>query len=238
MFSPHDSPAVNDWFRRLDAAWRRLPGEERASQRDEIHQHLEALVAAKVAQGQPSSASWEAALRQFGDPTQIGRKMYQEWQQAHSWLRSDLAAVLCVVSLCLVLRTLESFLPGMWSPSHHTSSVSLPVLFLASFLISVTIGLAIGLHYPFQALKATLYGMFLACMWSWTTGVVGVAQLPVIEIRQIPLLIVAAVLPLPWSIGLTGCIAYLASVTKRGWYKPSLADFKLTLPRKRPQTSR
>ena len=33
-------------------------------------------------------------------------------------------------------------------------------------------------------------------------------------------------------------IAYLASVTRRGWYTPSLADFKLTLPRRRPQISR
>ena len=31
MFSPHDSPAVKDWFQRFDAASRRLPAEERAS---------------------------------------------------------------------------------------------------------------------------------------------------------------------------------------------------------------
>jgi len=40
-----------------------------------------------------------------------------------------------------------------------------------------------------------------------------------------------------WVLGQT-VVAYLASVTKRGWYRSSLADFKLTLPRKRIQISR
>ncbi len=43
MFSPHDSPTVNEWFQRLDAAWRGLPTEERDSQREEIRQHLVAF---------------------------------------------------------------------------------------------------------------------------------------------------------------------------------------------------
>ena len=57
MFSPHDSPAVNDWFRRFDAACRHLPAEERAAQREEVQQHLEGLVAAKIAQGQPNEVA-------------------------------------------------------------------------------------------------------------------------------------------------------------------------------------
>ena len=68
MFSPHDSPTVNEWFQRFDAASRHLPAEERAAQREEIQQHLEGLAAAKMAQGQPTEAAWKAALMQFGDP--------------------------------------------------------------------------------------------------------------------------------------------------------------------------
>jgi len=44
-------------------------------------------------------------------------------------------------------------------------------------------------------------------------------------------------LTLVWALSQTA-IAYLASVSKRGWYKPTLADFKLALPRKQRKLSR
>ena len=118
MFSPHDSPAVKDWFQRFDAASRRLPAEERASQREEIQQHLEGLVAGRIAQGQPNEVAWEAATRQFGDPAQIGRKIDQEWQQGHSWLHSDVVAIFSATSISLVMMTLGSFLLNLWVHSH------------------------------------------------------------------------------------------------------------------------
>jgi len=236
MFSPHDSPAVKDWFQRFDAASRRLPAEERASQREEIQQHLEGLVAAKIAQGQPNGVAWEAATRQFGDPTQIGRKMYQEWQQGHSWLRSDVAAIFCAASICLVMMTLDSFLFHQWIRSHAWQSVPWAVRYPLSFGVSATVGLVIGLQYPRQALKATFYGRSLVYMWTWAIWPLQTVQAPVEQVMQAILLVGAAALYATLWIATSMSIAYLASVTKRGWYRPSLADFKLTLPRKRRQT--
>ena len=238
MFSPPDSPAVNDWFRRFDAASRHLPAGERAAQREEIQQHLEGLVAAKTAQGQPTEAAWEAALKQFGDPAQIGRKMYQEWRLGHSWLRSDLAAVFCAISISFVLMTLYSFLLHLWVHSHGWQSVPWAVRLSLSFGVATTVGLVIGTQYPLQALKATLYGMSLAYVWTWTRCILQMVHVPMEQVMQVMLLIGDAALYATLWVALAVSAAYLASVTKRGWYKPTLADFKLTLPRRRPQISR
>ena len=238
MFSPHDSPAVKDWFQRFDAASRRLPAEERASQREEIQQHLEGLVAGRIAQGQPNEVAWEAATRQFGDPTQIGRKIDQEWQQGHSWLHSDVVAIFSATSISLVMMTLGSFLLNLWVHSHGWQNVTWAIRFPLSFGVTAIVGLVIGLQYPRQALKATFYGISLVYIWTWVTWLLRTAQAPAEQVMQVMLLIGAAALYAALWIAISVSAAYLASVTKRGWYRPSLADFKLTLPRRRPQTSR
>lgn len=103
MFNPYDNPVVSDWFRRFDAASRHLLAEERVSQREEIQQHLVGLVAANMALGQPNEEAWKAALKQFGDPTQIGRRIDQEWQQGRTGFRADVNALVFGVSLTLVI---------------------------------------------------------------------------------------------------------------------------------------
>ena len=102
--------------------------------------------------------------------------------------------------------------------------------------MTATAGLVIGLQYPLQALKATFYGVSLIYMWTWATWLLRVAQAPIEQVMQVTLFIGAAALYAALWIAISVGAAYLASVTKRGWYRPSLADFKLTLPRKRRQT--
>ena len=114
MFSPHDSPAVTDWFQRLDAAWRGLPTEERDSQREEIRQHLEGLVAASTALDQSPEAAWKSALARFGDPTQIGRRMYQEWQLGRTGFRADMRAILFGSGLFVVGQFAFQLLSSFW----------------------------------------------------------------------------------------------------------------------------
>ena len=250
MFSPHDSPAVNDWFRRLDAAWRRLPAEERISQREEIQQHLEALVAAKAAQGQPTEVAWDSALMQFGDPTQIGRKICQEWQQSRTGFRADIRAIMFGASLTLVSRLVLQLLwafwfdklynenNGLYTHGHGLVGLALVVSRVVGYGGSALIPLAIGRKYPSQAIKSAFYPYVL---WDlWTLGPLAVSLTrqtgPVDHSQWTLLTYIISSMPL-WTAGhLT--LAYLASVTRRGWYRPSLDDFKLTLPRKRPQTSR
>ena len=161
MSSPHDSPAVNDWFRRFDAASRYLPAEERASQREEIQQHLEGLVAAEVAQGEATEVAWAFALKQFGDPTQIGRKMYQEWQQGRTGFRADMKAILFGSSLYVVSQFVYQLLFGLWRNrlyTHGEGMVGLPLVvnMILTCGGAILINVPVGLKYPLQALMRSM----------------------------------------------------------------------------------
>jgi len=250
MFSPHDSPAVNDWFRRFDAASRHLPAGERAAQREEIQQHLEGLVAAKTAQGQPTEAAWKAALMQFGDPAQIGRKMYQEWQQGRTGFRADMRAILFGISLYVLGQFTFLLLFSLWlvrffNPSdtlytHGRGLVGLPFVIemLLDYGSAVFINALIGRKYPFQAMKGAFYANVVSDLWSYGSVLVVVYVQQTNQIHHSSVTYAyPTLLTLLWIVGHVA-IAYLASVTKRGWYKPTLADFKLTLPRRQPQISR
>ena len=239
MFSPHDSPAVNDWFRRFDAASQHLPAEERAAQREEIQQHLEGLAAAKMAQGQPSEAAWKAALMQFGDPAQIGRKMYQEWRLGTTGFRADMRAILFGIGLQVLRRFAVQLLYFFWFNSLYAHGQN-----LTGFAFVVNLGFtygattliyaAIGRKYPLQALKSAFYTDVLWNLWSWLLFAIAASNPHHALMHPSPVWFIHSMLlipPLLWPV-IHVVIAYLASVTRRGWYRPSLADFKLTLPPK------
>ncbi len=244
MFNPHDSPAVNDWFRRLDAAWRRLPAEERASQREEIQQHLEGLAAANEASGQSHDEAWRAALTQFGDATQIGRKIYREWQQSRTGFRADMAAIWFGFGLQMLTYFADRLTAILWFPRFYnptdilyTHGTGLPSL---AIMVSIILGyglpafaaVAIGRKYPSQAIKSAFYGdvFWHICIWIPLAGIICSDPR---HFHQVTISLTRSMLWLPvWLIGQV-TVAYLASVTKRGWYRPSWADFKLTLPRGR-----
>lgn len=243
MFSPHDSHPAKEWFRRFDAASRHLPAEERTSQRQEIKQHLEGLVAAKVAQGQSNGAAWESALKQFGDPTQIGRKMYREWQQGQTGFRADMKAILFGIGLQALRRFVVQLLFFFWFNSLYAHGkglvgVSLVVQSTLAYGGSVFIYAAIGRKYPLQAIKGAFYTTVLWNLWAWILFVIAASDRHNALVHPLPVWLIHSVLLIPLWVVIHVAIAYLASVTKRGWYRPSLADFKLTLPRRRPQLSR
>lgn len=251
MSSPYDSPAVNDWFRRFDAASRHLPAEERSGQREEIQQHLEGLVAAKVAQGQTSSAAWEAALEQFGDPTQIGRKMYQEWQQGRTGFRADMRAILFGFGLQVLGRFAAQLLFFFWTSrlynpgdrlyTHGQGIVGFPlaVNMILGYGSILLINAAIGRKCPLQAIKGAFYSNVLWSLSQWCEVIIVASAQHGNHIPQpLSAAFVYSIMLMPLWVASNVAIAYLASVTKRGWYKPSLADLKLTLPRRRPQLSR
>ena len=251
MFSPPNSPAVTDWFRRLDAAWKRMPAEEQARQREEVQQHLDGLVAAKLAQGQPPEDAWNAALMQFGDPTQIGCKMYQEWRQSRTGFRADMLAILFGLGLQILGQFVEQVPLITWIISryfnpinmHHThleTSWAFPqairLIIACGWLVLA--GLAIGRKYPLQAIKGAFYATVLWNIWTQIHLAIYISvqhihtthPLSVVFADNLPIMIL-------WTLGQV-IIAYLASVTKRGWYRPTWADFKLTLPSGRRQISR
>jgi hypothetical protein len=240
MFSPPNIPAVSHWFQRLDAAWRRMPAEERKIQREEVQQHLEGLVAAKVAQGQSVEEAWNAALNQFGDPAQIGRKVYQEWRQEKTGFRADMTAILFGVGLHVAERISFPLLT-LWAllwPSVHPAGTTVvmplnnsPVI---GYILSVAIYTAIGLRYPYQAIKGALYSYLLWSLWGMISLALFFSAHP--TLKQPQSFSAMMLHSLPWMpVFATGqaIVAYLASVTKRGWYRPSWDDFKITLPSRR-----
>ena len=237
MFSPPNTPAVSDWFRRLDAAWKRMPAEEQTRQLEEVQQHLEGLVAAKVAQAQTNEDAWNAALGQFGDPTQIGRKMYQEWRQSKTGFRADMAAILfgigCQALLMLAERPLAYFGLINSADGSHLSTVGMIIHFGGYIFVYA----AIGHKYPLQAIKGAFYAYLLFMLSNWisvyTFFFAHVHHNTFLQPLSAYFVRMALWLPV-WLTGYT-TVAYLASVTKRGWYRPTREDFKVTLLSRRRQ---
>ena len=228
---------VEEWFQQLEKAARHLPGDEREKLHQELRQHLESLAADKIGAGQRAEEAYILSLGQMGNPGRIGRKVYLVWKQAQGGFRAEVGVVFFVLLINFMLLTFRSFCFGLWTHAHGWQSISGTLYFLISFGIAVVVGFVVGTLFPFQALIASLYGMTLVWalevikMISLTPYILGGAS------EQVKVLIDAAIWTFVWII-LAVITAYLASVTKRGWYKPTLADFKLTLPRRWAQAGR
>jgi hypothetical protein len=89
--------------------------------------------------------------------------------------------------------------------------------------LAVLLNLGIGYKYPFQAIKGALYA---GTAWRL---IFAVRLLPLLSGHGWPGFAGDALL---WT-ALDCALAYLASVTRRGWYRPRLADFKLSPARRR-----
>ena len=230
MFNPLDNEALDEWFQRLNAPLKRLPTEDRAELHQEVRQHLEALVAANEELGSSSSEAWEHALTQFGDPARIGKRLAWEWRRGQGWVSPDMAAILYGLATHLVAAVAVTAFAKILFALGLTGSTDVTLEYL--FGVPVLVGMGVGRKYPERALAGAFYGAL-----TWPILPVS-AVLPVFVAAPV---VYAVSLPLLFSVlwlGLTCGAAYLASVTRRGWYRPTLADFKLTLPCKHPQISR
>ena len=237
MFNPLENEILDEWFQRFNAPMKRLPAEERAVLNLEVRQHLEALVAANEELGSSPQEAWEHALQQFGDPTRIGRKMYQEWRQGKMGFCADMSAILFGLGLQAMRGVLVQWLLNSPNGTSHPDAL---LLWMLGFPMTAIIGISIGRKYPHQAIKGALLWPFLWPVGAWiaiaTAYKMGWTQISNGE--ALPLLVLHIILYNGTTFFLSCVTAYLASMTKRGWYRPSLADFKLTLPRRRPQVSR
>lgn len=221
MSSPLNDPFVADWFRRFDAAARHLPAVDRAAQHEELRQHLDALIAANVALGQSAEAAQQNALTRLGNPSLIGRKLDREWRQSRTGFKTDMKAIGFGIGLHLLRFYALKF-------SFSVLDTTLLTTMLLYFGGNLLIDLAVGLICPFQAIKARFYSGVVWDLWAASTAVYVLTQ----QGHPAPPAAIF-VLVMPWSILPNTVLAYLASVTRRGWYRPKLADFKLSLPRRR-----
>lgn len=249
MSSLPSSPAVTEWFLRLEAAWQRMPTDERTRQREEVQQHLEGLVAAKVAQGQPSEDAWNAALRQFGNPIRIGRKISREWGRSQTGFHADMAAIwfglgLWALNYSLIQLLFSSpsitlyFTGNIYSHWYQATAfhVALETLFYGGGVVSYAL---LGRKYPFQAIKGALFTFALSALLGWIPVVAFVVRGNHVNPVHVLTAMATRTLPfMPLRLIEVAILSYLASVTKRGWYRPSLADFKIALPPRTKQISR
>ena len=72
-------PAIEAFLSEIDARLRRLPEDRRASERDELAQHLDLLVTAYGARGMDADAAARAAIERFGRAERIGAELYDAW---------------------------------------------------------------------------------------------------------------------------------------------------------------
>jgi len=244
MFSPLNDPQVEQWFQRFNAPLKRLPAEERAGLHFEVRQHLEALVAANEELGSTPQEAWEHALAQFGDPARIGRRLAWEWRRGKGWVSPDMTAVLCglgITAAAFFGVTLALNSSWLWTGWWAFLSVHSEAVFGTAYMaiIPVLTGTAVGKRFPNQALTGAFYSAALlpilpvtvfmeaACLFGHER--VGVT---------LGVNLILFVLADAWLL-LSGGAAYVASARKRRqWYRPRLADFRLTLPRKQRKLSR
>lgn len=236
MFSPPNSPAVTDWFQRLEASWRRMPAEERTRQREEVQQHLEALAKANEELGSPPAEAWHSALTQFGNPSKFGRRMVWEWRRGQGWVSPDMAAVLygvgvhAAASVGLVVLYCAVCLLDYFSGARVLGNGAGWLMTLGYFVgVPTLTGFVLGRKFPQRALTGAFYAaLALPVLPLLTASVASALQSP----GETWTNVVEAVGIGADLISVTCGAAYLASArARREWYRPALANFKLALPR-------
>ncbi len=114
MHQPNDEQ-LDHFFQRLNKPLLRMPQPARAELHQELRQHLDALAAAYEELGSSAEEAFELALRQFGDPGKVGRRLWWEW------------------FLCSRPRPSEDFRAVLYTLGMYAAST--PVLFSILFVI-------------------------------------------------------------------------------------------------------
>ncbi len=244
MFSPRKQTETEDWFQRLNTPLKRLPAQERAELHQEVRQHLEALAQAHEELGSPSDEAWSLSLAQFGDPAKIGRRMAWEWRRKQGWVSEKLAAVFYGVGAFAAstagIMVLSYLVPALMNIIVGTGAGNpVPVNAYDFVAVPIIAGLAVGQKYPHQALTGAFYAAIaLPILPTLARFSVSALQgsLGPVEIWHGS--VAYAIMFVGWLL-LTCGAAYVTSARKRReWYRPCWADFKMTPPRERAQTSR
>jgi hypothetical protein len=73
---------IESFLAQISATLSALPEERRQEILLETRGHLEAMIAARRADGMDEGAAWESTRRNFGDAAQIGGALATEWKRA------------------------------------------------------------------------------------------------------------------------------------------------------------
>jgi uncharacterized membrane protein len=179
MFSQFDNDNVEVYLKRLNSQLKRMPAEERAEVHQELRQHMDALIAAHMELDATLCQATDAALEQLGNPKQIGRRLFREWQQtAFPGERQVLPAILTVLMIhfACILGSLLIDQENWMSPILN----QLPA-WLLPYTILVAPPLVAGIvavrRFPLGGLKGVILGhlgiplmMLITIFYGGTTG--------------------------------------------------------------------
>ena len=102
MFKSSKPQSLETYLAQIARELRDLPSQARADELREIEAHLRALVlASQQLEDLSADAATATALRQFGEPRNIGKKLRKSWQrqQPETWWRAVLAPIAGTMSL-------------------------------------------------------------------------------------------------------------------------------------------
>lgn len=143
---PNDEQ-LDRFFHRLNQPLQRMPQPARAELHRELRQHLDALIAAHEELGASPQEAFDRALRQFGDPGKVGRKLWWEWLLTSLQPSEEFQAVLYALGSCLLLGPLL-FLLGFLALPVGIASLTSPAAaddFLNSHSYALSLGVLAGM---------------------------------------------------------------------------------------------
>jgi len=167
-----DDERVERFYLRLNEPLRRMPAPERAELHQEVRQHLETLAAAHLELGASPEEAIEAALRSFGDPAIVGRKLMREWRLKN---RDPFWATVTAIGVCqfavsfLTLLYLTSPMGHAWRMERDITSQIVAQAFslLISTLLPAMGGIAVGCRLPNRALSGAFFVSLIANTLEW-----------------------------------------------------------------------
>ena len=153
----------------LNKSLRWVPTSVRTELHAELRQHLEVLAAAHEELGSSHEEAFDLALRQFGDPAKIGRKLWWEWllgtkPPVNPECQAALHMLAVYVSFELVVTLPTLFEPALKpAPLGQMVPYSLGMMILRLTTLLVTVGIPVVAGYragrksPLQAVKVALW---------------------------------------------------------------------------------
>jgi hypothetical protein len=164
--------AIEEYLDRLSAELGALPPEFQKETREELRQHLHSLVAM---QRDPQQIA-DSALRQFGDPREIGRKLAKEWED-DQWSLHGLT-LLQRIDKVREAGALESEANKQGLPLKAASLIQILLLLLACCIPSMALTQILGLHLSQDASHLASLGLLglyfvmglILCVLEWKEG--------------------------------------------------------------------
>ncbi len=166
-------PAIEEYLDRLCAQLGALPPELQSETREELRGHLQGLAAMQ----RDPQRIMESALRQFGDPSKIGRQLALEWEEGQ-WSLSGLTPLQRIDKIrdCMAIEV-EAAKPGALLKALNWVQVAIIMLYFYS--LSLQEGMAPGPPVSRSALDGARWGLLslyflsgmVACAGEWKEGV-------------------------------------------------------------------